>query len=325
MTESSQPDPSETAAQAAAGWFARMRSGEASAQVHAEFQQWRNADPAHAQAYAEMETVWNATTQFDAQRLRQTLRPQRAPAMARRRLAFGLALSAAAIAGVTWNFWPAEPILQEQTIATRAGERRQIQLSDGSILDVNTATRARVRLYASRREVELNAGEIMFSVTPDSQRPFLVDAGNTQVRVTGTRFDVRRDGETAAVAVDSGSVTVTAGGWWQRREAHLTAGQGVRTLPGSGLAAVEPVDAQAVTAWRQGKIVFANATLADVAAEMNRYLTQPILLSDARLARLRIAGVFSVDDPSAFLTSLPAMAPVEVLRGADGAILIRPR
>lgn len=198
-------------------------------------------------------------------------------------------------------------------------------LSDGTSLEINTATRARVRLYADRREVELQTGEIMFAVTPDPQRPFLVDAGRTQVRVTGTRFDVRRDGEHTAVAVESGSVAITAGSWWQRRQVHLTAGQGVRQEPGTGFSGVETLDLRAATAWRQGKIVFADTPLSRVVSEMNRYLTQPIVLADSRLARLRVAGVFSVDDPDAFLDALPTLAPVEVLRGADGAVMLRSR
>ena len=325
MTDPSQPDSSDLASQAAADWFARVRSGGMTPAQQAEFEAWREADPTHAAAYAEMEAVWQATAQFDAERLRRVLPSRRPLNIARRRLAFGLGLSAAAIAGVTWNLWPSDPILQEQVITTRAGERRQVLLADGTMLEINTATRARVRFYADRRMVDMDSGEIMFSVTPDAQRPFLIDAGQTHVRVTGTRFNVRRDGDATSVAVESGSVAVTTGSWWRRQAVNLTAGQGVRKPAGQTLSDIESVDVQALTAWRQGKIVVANAPLAEVTSEMNRYLAQPILLADARLGRLRIAGVFSVDDPSAFLNALPSMVPVEVLRGSDGGIVIRAR
>ena len=143
MTDPSQPDSSDRASQAAADWFARVRSGGMTPAQQAAFEAWRQADPAHAAAYAEMEAVWQATARFDAERLRRVL-PSRQPSnIARRRLAFGLGLSAAAVAGVSWNLWPSDPILQEQEITTRAGERRQVLLSDGTMLEVNTATRAR--------------------------------------------------------------------------------------------------------------------------------------------------------------------------------------
>lgn len=325
MTDPTPPDYRETVAHAAADWFARVRAGTLTRSQQAEFEQWRQADAAHEQAYAEMQAIWQSAAQFDPVRLRRSLAAPRPIAVTRRRLAASLALGAAIAAGVAWNLRATEPILQEQMVTTRVGERRQVLLSDGTSLEINTATRARVRLYADRREVELQTGEIMFAVTPDPQRPFLVDAGRTQVRVTGTRFDVRRDGEHTAVAVESGSVAITAGSWWQRRQVHLTAGQGVRQEPGTGFSGVETLDLRAATAWRQGKIVFADTPLSRVVSEMNRYLTQPIVLADSRLARLRVAGLFSVDDPDAFLDALPTLAPVEVLRGADGAVMLRSR
>lgn len=64
MTDPSQPDSSDRASQAAADWFARVRSGGMTPAQQAAFEAWRQADPAHAAAYAEMEAVWQALSRL---------------------------------------------------------------------------------------------------------------------------------------------------------------------------------------------------------------------------------------------------------------------
>ncbi|XOT97985.1 hypothetical protein ACMTAU_03630, partial [Alcaligenes pakistanensis] len=45
-------------------------------------------------------------------------------------------------------------------------------------------------------------------------------------RVTGTSFTVRRDAEQVKVLVESGSVEVSSGRWWNRQTRYLAAGSG---------------------------------------------------------------------------------------------------
>ena len=49
-------------------------------------------------------------------------------------------------------------------------------------------------------------------------------------------------------------------------------------------------------AWRRGVLVFDNATLGDVVAEINRYNRQKLVISDADAAQLKIVGTFRTDD-----------------------------
>ena len=72
---------------------------------------------------------------------------------------------------------------------------------------------------------------------------------------------------------------------------------------------IQPVDVATLTAWRQGKTVFNDTPLAEVVREVNRYRAQPIQVAPA-LARVRISGVFDVDDTGAFLKALPALVPL---------------
>lgn len=307
---------------AAAYWFARDRGGLMTAGERRQFEAWRQADAAHERAYQEMLQVWGLTQAVPDRDLRALLsrRPApRPPSPQRRRLTWGLAATAcaAAGAGLAWPLWGPAPTLFEQAYATARGERRRVALQDDSVLTLNTATQADVRYTRDARHVALHAGEILFEVSPDKARPFVVDTDLGRVRVTGTRFNVRYDRQRLAVAVESGSVEVATGAWWRRERVLLAAGQGVSlTHPGDALRA-EAVDVATLTAWRQGKAVFDNVPLAQVVDEINRYREQPIRVA-AALRGIRIAGVFDVDDTRGFLAALPALIPVRVTPRADG-------
>jgi len=328
--EPESPENSKDPDSRAAWWVARMLSGEATEAEQRACMSWRRAAPENDRQYCNMMYFWDASLKAPQEQLRAILKrddaSQRKP-MIRRRLVLGAgaACAAAVVAGVALPQWGGMAPAYEQDVETERGERRQVTLPDGSVLYINTATRAKVRLYAGKRAVQLLAGEIMFTVAPDPSRPFVIDAGLGQVVVTGTRFDVRRDSDRLRVAVESGSVEVSAGPWWNRKTETLTAGNGAGVDPEGDLVRIATMDIAAATAWRKGRIVFDNMPLAQAVAEMNRYLQHPLRLQGVGLGQLRIAGVFGIDDPEAMLEALPKIAPVVVYRQRNGGAVIAAR
>lgn len=209
--------------------------------------------------------------------------------------------------------------------ATQVGQRLQLSLPDASVVDTNTATQLSVRLFDNRRVVELKAGEVSFAVAPDARWPFYVETGDATIRVTGTRFNVRRDADAVRVAVDSGTVEVKFGHWWNRSQVLLRADQGTHTLAQGGLSPSADVDVSDLLAWHVGRVVFRDQPLADAVAEMNRYGRKNMRVADATAGRIHISGVFSVDNPQAFLELLPMIWPVRVQTAADGVTTIHSR
>ncbi|WP_179943993.1 FecR family protein [Pusillimonas noertemannii] len=343
---------------AAAHWFTRERAGAMTPDERLAFAQWK-AEPRNAQAYGEMLRVWqvaeatpdevfeNILQEGVKQRRNDADAPQApfasSPGPARfrqgtprsagdvshgrRGVVWGLGAACTAALAVAFVASPRWFSASEftQRYASRLGERKTIDLPDGSTLALNTATSVVVQLGDSERRVLLEQGEAFFSVAADPSRPFVVDAGLATVKVTGTRFNVRRDTDALAVAVESGSVEVSGGRWWKPDVHRLGPGQGARVAHDAGRVRVASVDVAAASAWRQGKAVFDAAPLEAIVAELNRYRAQPIVLRNASLAQLRIAGVFSVDEPDAFLDVLPTLAPVAVRRSLDGKVEIIPR
>jgi transmembrane sensor len=192
-------------------------------------------------------------------------------------------------------------------------------LPDGSVLDLNTATQVTVAYYEGRRVVALETGEALFSVSPDASRPFTVDAGRAEVLVTGTRFNVRRDADAVSVAVQEGTVEFSAGPWWRRETARLTAGFVSGTSPSQALVAPYQDNVAALVAWQRGRLVFRDQPLSEVVSELNRYLVRPLRLNDGRVGQIRISGTVGIDEPESVLDVLPEIAPVVVLRREDGS------
>lgn len=310
----------------AAHWFARMQSGEASEQDHQAFQAWRDADPENERRYREVEYLWRATQAVPDERLRSLLptSPVTIPSAKRRYLTLGLGTLGvlALTAGTLYQSGWMDSAHETVQLVTAKGERKQIKLPDGSIVDLNTNTIAQARLSVDRREVELIQGEVFFSVEHFQTLPFIVHTDLGTITVTGTRFNVRRETDSVLVSVQSGSVKVQSGPWWRRQERLLGAQQQVLLRQGAEPSPVQSADIESLTAWQRGKIIFRNTPLETVVQEMARYLPQTLSLDAPTLRQHRISGIFDIDQPETVIKALPAIAPIRIQADAAGVLHI---
>ncbi|MQG93833.1 FecR family protein [Pseudomonas sp. MN1F] len=309
---------SETVREQAAAWFVRLQDAPRDAALQKQLRAWLAADPSHRAEYDALATVWSAAELIPRQRLEALCEPGPVRQLPQRRLLRqALAASVAVVAlGLGWTGWHYQQLNHQGQLQTAFGERRQVALPDGSQLELNGATQLHIDFSPGRRRIQLNAGEAMFIVAHDSSRPFVVDTAQGSVTVTGTRFDVRLDPATTRVAVEQGSVRVQGS---DTSLAQLGAGQGAYIDAHGQVAAPYAVDAATLTAWRQGKLVFDNATLAEVVAEVSRYRAQPLRVAPGKVAQLRLSSTFSTDDTDALLRALPSILPVAIKAHADGS------
>ncbi|AMS17114.1 peptide ABC transporter substrate-binding protein [Pseudomonas chlororaphis] len=304
----------------AALWFVRLQEPAIDAEERQRFDAWLAQHEAHRDEFQLLHTLWAATDLVPKARL-QALCATPSPSIRRRPLLrYAVAASVLAVAvglGLFSGLNP--PALYSAEFATAPGERRHVALPDGSQVDLNSRSRLWVRYEKGLRSVELSEGEAMFSVEHDSSRPFVVAAGPGKVTVTGTRFDVRRDASQTRVAVEQGTVRVQGRDAADSDFVNLTAGLGTAVDARGQVAAAYAVDPQALTAWRSGKLVFNNASLSEVAAEVSRYRDQPLRVGSEAVGRLRLTSVFKSDDTDALLKALPSILPVAVKTHADGS------
>jgi transmembrane sensor len=310
----------------AALWFARAHDGELLAEEHSNFENWLGQHAEHAHEFRLLQSLWGDADLPPRARLEALHEPD-APSFLQpapikkspfKRYAVVASMVAMVIGGGVY-FSPDQEPEYSAEFATVVGELRQVALPDGSVIDLNGRTRLKVHFLDDSRQVELIQGEAMFSVEHDTSRPFVVQAGNGSVTVTGTRFDVRRDPALTQVAVESGTVKVKGRAEDQSSLVALTAGLGLRIDADGRVSPASAVNTAEITAWRDGKLVFSDAPLGDVVRAVSRYRDKPLRVADGKATDLRLTGVFESEDTDALLGALPSILPVVVRTLPDGS------
>jgi transmembrane sensor len=333
---------------AALGWLVRRKGGRLAAAEEAEFQAWLAADEAHRTAFARWEKDWHALDALPADDVRQ-LRANLARGKAEthsaprarpwwRGLAVlvprpAVAAAALLVCGsgyLAWSHWQRQPVFT-QSFATARGQQLEVTLPDATRLRLDTATRAEVIFHRGRRELRLAEGQTVLQVQADPARPFDVRAGPLRITVVGTRFSVRHTpgvpgDRNVRVAVEEGRVRVASAARPPAGEGaavELTSGQQVDSDADGRLGAVSAVSAAGIAPWRDSRVSFDNATLAQALAEFERYGPVNLTVRDPAVAALRVSGTFDPRRLDNFSRALPQVLPVR-LRAHDGVTEIVP-
>lgn len=311
-----QPISAEVADQAAE-WLTVLMSGTASAAQLRDWEQWRAAHPDHARAWAHLEAVTGRLKTLAPQAAYRSLSPYadgKRPASPGRRKALNLVLWGG-VAGATGLLATRTQRWQQATAdyATATGQRRVLQLDDGTRLTLNTRSAVDVRFDTHQRLLDLVAGEIMVVTAhalgaAQDPRPLLVRTVHGDVHALGTRFCVRQDQAQSRVTVLESAVEIRP-----RDATHaarrVQAGQQC-VFNAAFLQAPGPADAQA-TAWERGQLIADELRLDAFVAELERY-RPGLLRCDPAVAALRVSGVFPLDDTDRILAMLPSVLPVRV-------------
>ncbi|WP_374525030.1 FecR domain-containing protein [Sphingopyxis sp.] len=296
----------EETADTAAAWIIRRENGDWSDEDQAALDAWLAASDGNKAAYWRLKHSWKEADRIGALGIAAV---PTAPRKALARYGMPVALAASLVAA----FWigaipflsePSAPKLVASTYKAGIGERKDVALADGSHVELNTRSVIRAASTSGHRDIWLDEGEAYFEVKHDPRRPFVVHAGARTVTVLGTKFSVRRDGGDVSVSVLEGRVRIDENPAKDGRPASTT------TITG-GMSAISEGRSTLVTqrseervesalAWRDGMLSFDRTTLADAAAEFNRYHRRPVIVTDPGAAGIRIGGTFQASNVEAF-------------------------
>jgi transmembrane sensor len=352
---------------AARDWLLRLSLVESpTPDERAQFAAWCAEDPRHMAAYQRFESIWQ-----DAATLAE-LKPLAALPLARdpwwrrvrasllahpMRLATSAGLAAASIAVGVWY------LLAPVSYATGVAEVREIHLTDGSEVTLGARSSLEVAFRPHERRVALTSGVAFFSVSKNSLSPFIVLVGDKEVRVVGTKFEVRCDPEEMRVSVVEGTVEVLQrpeGASETPREAPRTVRQSAKvTQPASAAipdgAAIDPtvrtpenpeeriltagqqvaavlagaiLEPQALprgeaAAWRHGRLVYVDATLREIIADANRYSREPIVIADESVANARVSVTYPSDRVEEMVAALSRSLSLEIKHPASGGAVLK--
>ena len=227
-----------------------------------------------------------------------------------------------ATAALFWRVGTRTPQAPAERFATAAGAVRDLRLADGTRVQLGPASTLVVASgYAgAARTVELR-GEAYFEVVHDEVRPFVVRTGDAEVRDLGTAFSVRADSAAPTrVVVTAGVVALGVPGGvadtLRAGDRGLVA-QGGQVIVERGAATRDDV------AWTRGELVFKDAPLGEVAAEIRRWYGVTVSVADPALAGRRVTATFragaSADD---VLRVIAAAVGGEATRRGDEADIV---
>lgn len=309
--------PTPAQEQAAFAWLSLLHDQPSSGD-QATFSHWLQADPAHAEAYAQAQVVWELSEgpartladedAFALQGYLNAMNGSRRNSV--RRWSGALAMAACLLLMISLGSgW--QPMRWVDDLGadyvSAPGQVRTVTLADQSQVTLDADSAIAVDFSRGERHVQLRRGAGFFSVTHTGE-PFVVEAEKGQARVLGTQFEVRLQPHGAQVTVLSGRVGVTADK--QAEQQILSAGQQVAYGEGTAQK-LQAVDSEAQLAWRQGWLNYYKASLADVVQDLRRYYPGRIVLLNDELAARRVSGSFPSKDPQAVLSSLQGVLGCE--------------
>jgi transmembrane sensor len=316
-------------AMAAADWVARL-SGEPAEADWLAFEAWLCGAPERRGAYDRALSLW---LELDAKAEPLSLavdkavldaeRPMRGGAKVKsngRALGWGVSMMAIGVLAMTvaTALRPERPTAPD-VYATAKGERRDLVLSDGTHVALNTGSRISVSMRRHAREIVLAQGEAAFQVVHDPRRPFTVQVGDRVLRDIGTDFDVQRREGMVAVTVREGMVAVLRADG-DPRSLSLSPGSRWEHREGAPDSKVLVADTEQAFSWRSGRLIYRDRPLSDVAADLGRYGQDEVALA-GRAGDLRFSGVLTIDNQGAMIQRLTDLMPLAAAR-KDGVITL---
>ena len=252
-------------------------------------------------------------------------RPARAAAPAPRRWHVPTLRAAAAVlvllgAYFAWQVVRGGGTAPLVAFTTGVGQRDSVRLPDGTRVLLGPASRVTlVEGYGDRvREVALR-GEARFDVRHDAARPFTVRAGAARVRDIGTVFTVHADsGAGVRVVVTSGSVALRAGDG--AGELVLRAGRAGRAAGGAHRPRADGVHGGG-PGLDEGRLVFRDASIEEVAAEVRRWYGVELRAGDGAVAGRRLTASFDGEAKEQVLRVIALALGAELTLRGDTAVL----
>ncbi len=288
----------------AAAWMAKLWSEQASQQDQQACRQWRNQDPEHERAWQALVAVAEPFNRLPEHANSKLLDKS---AVGRRQL---LTWASVVVAGSAGFYGAREANLLPMDVdyATGVGETRTVHLADGSQVVMNTNTQIDVLMDHYQRTIRLHQGEIMITTGHDGpfqNEVFSVVTEHGRVQALGTRFNVRDFDGISEVAVLEDAVLLHHG----VESVRIVAGQQLQ-FDHASRGTIKPLQ-QSRTSWQEQKFVAEQLPVKTFINEIQRY-KRGVIRCDEEAGKLRVTGVFPLNDPTQALKNLAEVLPIEV-------------
>lgn len=281
------------------------------------FEAWLDADPAHGEAYAQMESLTALTSRLPRRLLANPLPVRRQGVL---RPAFAVAAAVLLIVASSLVLTGQGRQAAYAAIVNPGPAVRGFRLIDGTIVTLDSGARLAVSFERDARTITLQSGRVRFNIARNDARPLAVKAGKSTLRTAAAVVDVALEGGNIQILVIEGEVAVsTADAPNERTGVLIEQGKAVRLIDGQISNVALAPDA---TRWPEARVAFDDARLATIVAMANRG-RPTIELADGDIGELRVTGVLDIRDPGSLARKLAATLDLRVGVHADRIRLSR--
>lgn len=195
------------------------------------------------------------------------------------------------------------------------GKTLKLELSDGSIVWLNSGSHFKFpqQFIAAKdqRKVFLT-GEAFFDIAKDKSHPFIVDAGEMDITVLGTQFNVSAYDTNKAVATTlvEGSVSINTDVAPETTNI-LVPNQQLRYDVKAKSITKEMVDTKIYTAWMQGKLIINSLSFDDILRKLERRDDMIIINNATNLNDEIFKGEFTNEAVEEILKIMALSTPFE--------------
>ena len=319
MTERRQSLPQEDLIAEAVDWNARLSANDVDRQSDKELVAWLEKSPEHAEALAatmRVEALAQDLSGHLSVDAADTVSVQDTPKLSGWGWPAGAAMAAVMLmtigVGILWapqkDLHIAEPTAAYRLVSLD-GFKEGI-LPDGSTVTLSPQSSVRFSTSSDGvRRAELS-GAASFSIERDpGAAPFTVDAGEIEVTVLGTEFDINAYGSKTIVRVDHGSVAVNAA---SQNLGIVESGEAVGVDEHDDQWTVSALDARLLAIWDQGRLRFAAEGLGEVVETLNQIYGQGTFSVSAEASNRVFAGQLILSDKEQTATALASLLDLEV-------------
>ena len=310
-------------------------AGETTAEEQVTLENWVKASEANKRLFLEWKHAWQMAginaMNFNIEKAKQIiadnfateesvmLKIPREPATRKLNISWRIAAAVVIFAALGFLLFTMFGNNEQQLVASKSVVAGT--LADGSkiTLNQNSTLVYPKKFDDDQRKVKLN-GDAFFEVAKNPEKPFIIEAGETQIKVLGTSFyvDARPGQNQVEVTVKSGRVALIAP---DQSQVILTAGQkGIFIKNEKDLYKEENPD-ENYLAWKTGLIRFENTELSQVAKVLNRTYGVHITLQNRALENCRITANFENQTLADILLIVSETLDISVNRTANSIIL----
>ncbi len=198
---------------------------------------------------------------------------------------------------------------------TPPGSISEVILPDGSVIFLNADSRIKYSLNGMKnsREVFLQ-GEAWFEVAKNKKNPFIVHTDAFDVKVTGTKFNIKaydNENEVAATVEDGSVVIQSSKNFNIGEELVLEPGEQLVLKKETKEAVVKQVNTKWFTSWKDNKLIFINMELKDLVVLLERKYGVDIDVKRKEIMELHFDGTIKNESIIEILDIMKNTLPID--------------